>query len=89
MVQRRPSVQSIINLALYHREVCLEWAQLPATPPAHAKKMLRLAEDWEKFASNIRRDAEAIASSHRVLSEADKLLRTVLIGPMPPTPRPE
>lgn len=59
--------------ALYYRDQCLEWAALTPLPEIKIK-MQAQAASWEKFAANLRRDAEAIERSHIAISKANDIL---------------
>jgi hypothetical protein len=66
-------IEDIEEHALYYRALCVEYATA-AKHPEIVATMLRLADQWEKFAANVRRDVEAITSSWLLIAEADQLL---------------
>ena len=69
-------IDAIVERALLNREVCLERARVAPTPEL-AEVMQRIAEYWDGFAVQIRRDAEVIAASRRLLAEANELLKSI------------
>jgi len=59
--------------ARFYRNACLEAAH--ATPhSAVAEQAVRMADEWHEFAIQVGRDSEMIASSQRLIAEADALL---------------
>jgi len=70
-----PDFTEIIRRAMDNRAYCLETAAI--TPcSAVARMMLRFAQNWEKFAANVKRGQDTIVSSRELLRDVDAGLRT-------------
>lgn len=78
---------AIIELALYYRDQCLEWAALASTSDDLKLVAQRHAFIWDRLAADVRRDAKLIADSRALIAEANQLLKGDRgSGARPPTP---
>jgi len=76
MLRRRSQpyrFEQILELARYYRDQCLKTTNA-ATHHCVAERALRTAHDWEKFMVQVNRSAEIVASSERLIAEADGVL---------------